>query len=39
VAVDDTTIGAGVPGPVTRALRDAYQRRSDALTRAEVKSR
>jgi branched-chain amino acid aminotransferase len=37
VAVDDTTIGAGEPGPVTRALRDAYQRRADALTRADMK--
>jgi len=37
VAVDDTTIGAGEPGPVTRALRDAYQRRADALTRPDMK--
>jgi branched-chain amino acid aminotransferase len=38
VAVDDRTIGTGAPGPVTRALREAYERRADALTRAEVRS-
>jgi len=37
VAVDDTTIGTGIPGPVTRALRDGYARRADAITRAEMK--
>jgi branched-chain amino acid aminotransferase len=33
VQVDGTTIGAGTPGPVTRALLDGYRQHADALTR------
>jgi branched-chain amino acid aminotransferase len=33
VAVDDRTIGGGRPGPITRALLDAFRARADALTR------
>jgi branched-chain amino acid aminotransferase len=33
VHVDDRTIGAGRPGPVTRALLDGYRRRADLMTR------
>jgi branched-chain amino acid aminotransferase len=32
VQVDDRTIGSGVPGPITRALLDAFRRKADALT-------
>ncbi len=32
VQVDDRTIGAGTPGPVTRALLDAFRRKAQALT-------
>jgi branched-chain amino acid aminotransferase len=35
VQVDDKTIGAGKPGPVTKALLDGYRRKAEALTRAE----
>ena len=34
VQVDDRTIGAGKPGPVTRALLEAYRQKAQALTRA-----
>jgi hypothetical protein len=30
--VDDRTIGAGTPGPITRALLEGYRRRAQALT-------
>jgi branched-chain amino acid aminotransferase len=33
VRVDDRTIGAGKPGPVTRALLDGYRARAVAMTR------
>ena len=33
VTVDDRSIGTGHPGPVTRALLDAFRARADALTR------
>jgi branched-chain amino acid aminotransferase len=33
VGVDDRTVGSGRPGPVTRALLDAFRSRADALTR------
>jgi branched-chain amino acid aminotransferase len=33
VTVDDRTIGTGRPGPITRALLDAFRARADALTR------
>ena len=33
VAVDDRTIGTGRPGPITRALLEAFRGRADALTR------
>lgn len=33
VQVDDHTIGAGTPGPITRALLDGFRRKADALTR------
>jgi len=32
VQVDDRTIGAGTPGPITRALLEGYRRRAQALT-------
>jgi len=32
VQVDDRTIGAGKPGPVTRALLDGYRRKAQELT-------
>jgi branched-chain amino acid aminotransferase len=32
VRVDDRVIGAGRPGPVTRALLEGFRRRTDALT-------
>ena len=34
VQVDDRTIGAGKPGPVTRALLEGYRRKAQALTQA-----
>jgi branched-chain amino acid aminotransferase len=34
VQVDGTTIGAGTPGPVTRALLDGYRRKAEALTQS-----
>ena len=33
VQVDDRTIGAGVPGPITRKLLDAFRRKAQELTR------
>jgi len=36
VQVDDTKIGVGVPGPVTRALLDAFRRKARELTRTRV---
>lgn len=33
VEVDDRTIGTGRPGPITRALLEAFRGRADALTR------
>jgi branched-chain amino acid aminotransferase len=40
VQVDDTKIGAGTPGPITRALLEGYRRKAEALTstRAVVQS-
>jgi branched-chain amino acid aminotransferase len=35
VQVDDKTIGAGTPGPVTLALLNGYRKKAEALTRAE----
>ena len=32
VQVDDRTIGTGTPGPVTRALLEAYRLGADALS-------
>jgi branched-chain amino acid aminotransferase len=34
VQVDDRTIGAGKPGPVTLALLDGYRKKAQALTRS-----
>jgi branched-chain amino acid aminotransferase len=34
VKVDDRTIGAGKPGPVTLALLDGYRKKAHAITRA-----
>jgi branched-chain amino acid aminotransferase len=36
VQVDDRKIGTGTPGPVTRALLDAYRRKARALTAGEA---
>jgi len=33
VRVDDSRIGSGIPGPVTRALLDMYRRKAQQLTR------
>jgi branched-chain amino acid aminotransferase len=33
VRVDDKTIGAGVPGPITQALLQGFRRKAEALTR------
>jgi branched-chain amino acid aminotransferase len=33
VRVDDRTIGAGKPGPVTKALLDGYRRKAETMTR------
>jgi len=35
VRVDDRPIGAGVPGPVTAALLDAFRQRAHTLTRGQ----
>jgi branched-chain amino acid aminotransferase len=35
VQVDDKRIGAGVPGPVTRALLDGYRKKAQELTHAD----
>ena len=37
VQVDDTTIGAGTPGPVTRKLLAEYRRRAAEMTAATVR--
>ncbi|MBI3262470.1 MAG: aminotransferase class IV [Acidobacteria bacterium] len=37
VRVDDRPIGSGKPGPITRRLLEAFRRKADALTMAEVK--
>jgi len=34
VKVDDRTIGAGTPGPITRALLDGFRKKAQELTRA-----
>lgn len=39
VRIDDRVIGSGAPGPVTRALLDAYRRRAQELTRPPVAAR
>jgi branched-chain amino acid aminotransferase len=39
VAVDDRTIGAGLPGPVTRALLDGFQRKAQELTSLKVEAK
>jgi branched-subunit amino acid aminotransferase/4-amino-4-deoxychorismate lyase len=36
VRVDDHPVGSGVPGPVTRALQDAYRRRVVAAIRRKI---
>jgi branched-chain amino acid aminotransferase len=36
VRVDDARIGAGVPGPVTRALLEGFRRKAQELTRGKV---
>jgi branched-chain amino acid aminotransferase len=36
VQVDDREIGSGAPGPITRALLEAYRRKAEALTRGSV---
>ena len=32
-SIDHRLVGAGTPGPVTRALAEAYRRRANELTR------
>jgi branched-chain amino acid aminotransferase len=36
VQVDETKIGAGVPGPVTQGLLEGYRRKAEALTRPQA---
>jgi branched-chain amino acid aminotransferase len=36
VQVDDRTVGSGTPGPVTRALLDAYRKKAHALTMGQA---
>jgi branched-chain amino acid aminotransferase len=38
VQVDDAKIGAGVPGPVTRALLDGFRARAELLTHRSVRA-
>jgi branched-chain amino acid aminotransferase len=38
VKVDDRRIGAGSPGPITRALLDGYRKKAQELTLTEVRS-
>ncbi len=35
VQVDDRTIGAGTPGPVTLALLDGFRRKAESMTRSQ----
>jgi branched-chain amino acid aminotransferase len=37
VKVDDRQVGAGTPGPITRALLDGYRRKAQEITKAEVR--
>ena len=37
--IDDTAVGAGKPGPVTKTLHEGYRRRAHALTQALVEGR
>jgi branched-chain amino acid aminotransferase len=38
VKVDDRQVGAGTPGPITRALLDGYRRKAQEITKSEVRS-
>ena len=37
VKVDDRQIGAGMPGPITRALLDGYRRKAQEITKSEAR--
>ena len=37
VTVDESKIGNGTPGPVTRALLDGYRKKAQEITKAEVR--
>jgi len=37
VKVDDRQVGAGTPGPITRALLDGYRQKAQEITKAEVR--
>jgi branched-chain amino acid aminotransferase len=38
VKVDDRQVGAGTPGPITRALLDGYRKKAQDITKSEVGS-
>ena len=38
VKVDDRQIGAGAPGPITRALLDGFRKKAQEITKSEVRS-
>jgi branched-chain amino acid aminotransferase len=37
VKVDDRQVGAGTPGPITRALLDGYRKKAQEITKAEAR--
>jgi branched-chain amino acid aminotransferase len=37
VKVDDRQVGAGTPGPITRALLDGYRKKAQEITKSEVR--
>jgi branched-chain amino acid aminotransferase len=37
VKVDDRQVGAGTPGPITRALLDGYRNKAQEITKSEVR--
>ena len=38
VKIDDRQVGAGTPGPITRALLDGYRKKAQEITKSEVGS-
>ena len=37
VRIDDRQVGAGTPGPITRALLDGYRKKAHEITKSEVR--